>query len=301
MPESTRRDFLALLAAATSACSNPETSQPPATEAPEVLVGAHPWVYAATRPNHDIYGILDQIFPDMAGAGMAFIELMHTALEPDDAVARIGELSAKHNLLVIGTSYSASMWNREEHTQILDHAGRMIERLHALGARTIGTSVGNARRLKTEEELDAQADILRRIIDQAQASGIVVNLHNHTYEVDNNEHDLNGTLARIPDAKLGPDLDWLIGAGVDPVDFIRRHGQRLVYAHLRDRKADGIWSEAMGEGATDYAAIAAALRDVSFSGDLAIELAHPRDFTPTRPLRESLRISGDYVRQVMNY
>ncbi len=267
----------------------------------DVPVGAHPWVYAATRENYDIYGILDKIFADMKYAGMSFLELMHTALEPDDAVDRIGALSAKHSLPVIGTSYGANMWKRDEHGEILEYAHRMIERLNALGARTIGTSVGNARRPKTEAELDAQAEILRKIIARASAKGIVVNLHNHIYEVENNEHDLAGTLTRIPEAKLGPDLDWLVGAGVNPVDFIRRHGHRMVYAHLRDRKADGVWSEAMGEGSTGYAAIAAALRNAKFSGDLAIELAHPRGFTPTRPLRESLKMSRDYVRRVMNY
>lgn len=264
-------------------------------------MGAHPWVYAATRPNNDIYGILDQIFEDMSYAGMDFIELMNTALEPDDAVERIGELATRHNLPVIGTSYGADMWKRDEHGRILDYAGRMIERLGQLGARVIGTSVGNARRPKTEEELDAQADILREIITLCETSGIVVNLHNHTYEVANNEHDLKGTLARVPGARLGPDLDWLVGAGVDPVDFINRHGDRIVYAHLRDRKTDGVWSEAMGEGSIDYAAVATALRQHNFVGDLAIELAHPRDFQITRPLRESLKMSRQCVETVMSY
>lgn len=294
MPERTRREFLGVVGVlASSACS---TGVPP-----EVLVGAHPWVYAAPRPNHDIYGILSRIFEDMSYAGMDFIELMHTALEPDDAVERIGELVAKHNLPVIGTSYGANMWKREEHHQILDYADRMIERLHKLGARTIGASVGNARHPKTEEELDAQAELLRQIIKRGEASGIVLNLHNHIYEVAGNEHDLRGTLARIPDVKLGPDIDWLVGAGVDPVDFINRYGDRIVYAHLRDRKSDGVWSEAMGEGSIDYAAVAGALRKFNFSGDLAIELAHPRDFQLSRPLRDSLRMSREYVREAMGY
>jgi sugar phosphate isomerase/epimerase len=273
---------------------------PPET-ARKTRVGGHPWVYAATRPKNDIYGILDQIFPDMAAAGLDFIELMHTALEPAEAVDRIGDLSARHNLPVIGTSWSAEMWKRAEHERIYEYADRMIGRLSKLGATVIGASVGNAGHVKTEEELDAQAEILRRVTFRAAAYGITLNLHNHTYEVENGEHDLKGTLARAPDAKLGPDLDWLVGAGVDPVGFIRRHGERIVYAHLRDRKSDGVWSEAMGEGSIDYKAIAAALREAGFAGDLAIELAHPKGFQPTRPLRESLRMSREYVRRTMGY
>ena len=130
---------------------------------------------------------------------------------------------------------------------------------------------------------------------------VVLNLHNHIYEVRDDEYDLKGTLARVPGVKLGPDLDWLKGAGVDPVDFIRRYGNRIVYAHLRDRKADGVWSEAMGEGVTDYAAIGRALREMKFDGDVAIELAHPRGFQPTRPLRESLKMSREYVRKTVGW
>lgn len=287
----TRRTFLSGVAAIWRAQA--------ASEA--VRVGAHPWVYAATRPNYDIYGILDQIFADLAWAGMDFIELMHTALEPDGAVSRIGELADKHQLPVIGTSYGADFWRRDQHGPILDYAGRMVERLAQLGARLIGVSVGNARRPKTAEELDAQAELLGRLMKLCEPRGITINLHNHIYEVENGEHDLKGTLARLPGVRLGPDIDWLVGAGIDPVDFIRRHGNRIIYAHLRDRKRDGVWAEAMGEGDIDYGAVARALREARFSGRLAIELAHPRDFRPTRPLRESFKMSRRYVREVMGY
>ena len=129
----------------------------------------------------------------------------------------------------------------------------------------------------------------------------MLNLHNHTYEVQDGEHDLNGTLARIPDVKLGPDLNWLLRAGVDPVDFIRRHAERIVFLHLRDQKADGRWPEAMGEGDMDYVAIGRALREIGFSGDAVVELAHEADFELTRPLRESLKISREFVRETLGY
>ena len=226
---------------------------------------------------------------------------MHTALAPDDAVSRIAALSRKHRLPVLGTSYSANMWRPEERNAILDEAELLVGRLAKLGGRTLGVSVGNAGKPKTPEQLDAQAEALRRIIPLCQAHKVVLNLHNHTYEVTNNEHDLKGTLERIPEVKLGPDIDWLVKAGVEPLDFIRRHGERIVFAHLRDQKADGVWSEAMGEGSLDYRAVARALREVGFAGDLAIELAHPSGFQPPRPLRESLKMSREYVRRVMGY
>jgi len=266
------------------------------------VVAGHPWVYAATQPRYDIYPILDRIFADMSWAGIEAIELMSTALEPNDAVQRIRDLSAKYKLPVIGMSHEGAMYDRTQHAAIIEKAERLIGRLAQVGGRTLGTSVGDpGSRKKTPEELSAQADVVKKLMDICAKNKVVLNLHNHIYEVRDDEYDLKGTLARVPGVKLGPDLDWLKGAGIDPVDFIHRHGDRIVYAHLRDRKADGVWSEAMGEGTTDYAAIGRAFREVHFEGDVAIELAHPRGFQPTRPLRESLKMSREYVRKTMGW
>lgn len=230
---------------------------------------------------------------------------MHTALRPDDAEARIRKLSKKHHLPVIGASFGGNMWDRKQHEEVLKDAQLIIPRLARLGGRTLGTSVGavkwGSKARKTPEQFDAQAELLGKIIAICQDNGVVLNLHNHTYEVENELHDLNGTLARIPDVKLGPDLNWLIRGGVDPVTFIREFGSRIVFLHLRDQKADGKWSEAMGEGCTDFAAIAKALREVKFSGTAVIELAHERDSQPTRPLRETLKRSREFVRKVFGW
>lgn len=282
-------------------CSGGAALAVPAAAKRKITVAAHPWVWAATQPRNDIYPILDQIFADMSYAGMEAIELMHTALAPDGAVDRIRALSRRHRLPVLGTSYSANLWKREEHARIREEAKLLIGRLAAVGGRTLGISVGDARRPKTPEEFDAQADMLRQLMELCAAHKVAPNLHNHIYEVAHGEYDLRNTLQRVPEARLGPDLDWLVGAGVNPLDFIRTYGNRIVFAHLRDRKASGVWSEAMGEGNLDYAAFGRALREVGFAGDVAIELAHPAGFKPTRPLRESLRMSREYVRRQMGW
>ncbi len=270
-------------------------------EPKKVIVGAHPWVYAATQPKYDIYPILDQIFADMSYAGLDGIELMHTALQPPDAFERIRELSKKHALPVIGTSFGGEMWDRAQHEAIFEDARLVVTNLAALGGRTLGVSVGKAAQPKTPAQLDAQAELLRGLIALCRRHGVVLNLHNHTYEVEDGLHDLKGTLARIPDVKLGPDLNWLLRGGVDPVKFIETYGGQIVFLHLRDQKTDGRWSEAMGEGNMDYAAIGKALQKANFSGDAVIELAHEGNFKPTRPLRESLKMSRAYVRQTLGF
>jgi sugar phosphate isomerase/epimerase len=300
-----RRKFLVstatLLVAAEAPHALASDPSPPKPTPKRIVVGAHPWVYAAPLPNYDITPVLPAIFEDMSYAGLDGIELMHNALRPKDAVERISELFGKHRLAVIGMSFSGTMWDRSQQQAVMDDAELIIPRLAKLGGRTMGTSVESPGRRKTDAELDAQAELLRKLADLCRRHGVVLNLHNHTYEVNDNMYDLKGTLTRIPDAKLGPDLNWLVRGGVDPVWFIREYGRQIVFLHLRDQKKDGRWSEALGEGNMDYAAISRALDEIKFQGDAIIELAHERDFTPTRPLRESLQMSREFVRKTLGY
>jgi sugar phosphate isomerase/epimerase len=272
-----------------------------AAPARTVRVGAHLWVYAAKQPGYDPTPVLEQVFTELGRASLDGIELMHSALLHDDSVARVNELSKRNRLSIIGTSWSGNLWDATRVEADVEQVRTVVDRLAKVRGRTLGISVGDARRKKTDDEFDTQAAALRRIMKICADHGVVPNLHNHIYEVRDGEHDLNGTLARIPGIKLGPDLGWLFRAKVDPVDFIRRRGRQMVFTHLRNELASGKWPEDLTEGVIDYAAIGQALRDVQFSGDLMIELAHERDFQPTRSLGESVRISRDYVRQVMKF
>lgn len=85
-------------------------------------------------------------------------------LRRDDAVARIRSLIDKYHLPVSGTSYGGDLWDRNAHPSIQMDVELVIRRLHQLGRRTMGISVGNAGHVKTPAELDARADILEKIM-----------------------------------------------------------------------------------------------------------------------------------------
>ena len=78
-------------------------------------------------------------------------------------------------------------------------------------------------------------------------------------------------------------------------------GNKQFSCTLIDQNANGTWSEAMGEGDMDYVAIGRALRAAGFSGDAVIELAHEGNFKPTRPLRDSLKMSRAHVKKTMGF
>ncbi len=266
----------------------------------QVPLYAHLWVYASRYPpDWDCTPILDDVFSDLKYAGLQGVELMEILLRHNDAVARLTDLIQKHALPVTGTSYYGDMWDRNQQQKISEDIELVVERLHLVGGAMLGITVGDAKHIKTEEELDAQAGLLKKIIKTCNKFNVEPNLHNHTFEVTNNLHDLKGTLARIPNIKLGPDLNWLIRGGVDPVWFIKTYGHQMVYMHIRDQKANGKWTEAVGEGVTDFPAIAKALQERNYKGKAAIELAF--DEPPVNSVREDWKKSGEYVRKVFGW
>lgn len=280
----------------TSTCSSSYTNIP---------VNAHLWVYASKfPPDWDATPILKTIFSDLSYAGIEGLELMESVLRHGDAVERINALIEKYNLPISGSSYGVgfNMWDASQHQKIMEDINVVVPRLAQVGGKTFGISVGSKKdALKTEAELDAQADILKKIRTICEDNGIEANLHNHTYEVENDMHDLKGTLKRIPDFKLGPDLNWLIRGNVDPVEFINTYGNQIVYLHIRDQYKDGTWSEYVGQGDTNFEPIAAALKAQNFSGQAAVELAFPNDFTPENELKEDWKMSREFVKKTFGW
>src|SRR5664279_375041 len=266
----------------------------------KITVGAHVWVYAASMPGYDVSPILGQIFSDMAYAGFDGVETMEHPLRSAVYTKQIKELIDQYKIKLIGSSYGADMWNKDKQNQIYEDVDLIFTNMATLGARTFGISVGEpAGRKKTENEFDNQAELLKKIVALGEKKGIVPNLHNHTAEVENNMYDLRGTLKRIPDMKLGPDLNWLLRAGINPVDFLKQYKKQIVFMHLRDQLANGKWPESMGEGNVNFKEIGDVLREIHFEGDATIELAHENGFVRTRPLKESLKMSRDFMRKTM--
>ncbi len=266
----------------------------------KVLVSGHLWVYANKYPpDWDCTPILDTVWSDFKYAGMSGVEVMEPILRHPDAEQRFTDLIGKYGVPLTGSSYYADIWLKDKKQEILDDVNLVVGKLGKLGASTFGITVGDAHHVKTEDELDAKADLLKEIFKVCATNKIQPNLHNHTFEVNNSMHDLKGTLARIPDANLGPDLNWLIRGGVDPVWFIKTYGHQMVYMHIRDQYADGKWTEYLGQGVTDFPAIAQALKDVNFKGRAAIELAF--DNPPVNPVKDDWKTSREYVGKVFGW
>ncbi len=145
---------------------------------------AHLWVYASRYPpDWDCTPIMDEVFSDLKYAGLQGVEVMEVHLRHKDAVSRFKELIQKYSLPVTGASYYGNMWNKAEHPQIMDDLELVLQQLHLVGGTMLGITVGDAGHIKTEAELDAQADLLSKAMPLCKKYSIAPNLHNHTFEV----------------------------------------------------------------------------------------------------------------------
>lgn len=121
------------------------------------------------------------------------------------------------------------------------------------------------------------------------AEGVMPCLHPHVGSAIEIESEIEAVLAAIPASQLlaGPDIGHLCWAGIDPLQFIRRHRDRIGAAHFKDmHKAvaadgaaqgfnyretawSGLWT-APGNGDLDCAQVLAALD--GFSGWIVAEI-----------------------------
>lgn len=137
--------------------------------------------------------------------------------------------------------------------------------------------------------------------------GVTACLHQHVGTWIETEDEYEWVLARLdPDRiALGPDSGHLAWAGADPVELVRRHGDRVRAAHVKDIRFDvaratrgtdatykqvvaqGLWAEP-GLGDLDLDRFLAALPD-DFAGWIVVEVDSPSLPTPEESVAASAR------------
>ena len=147
-------------------------------------------------------------------------------------------------------------------------------------------------------ESDKMMDLLEKYCIEYDLKAAV---HNHGPDNAYLYPTAEASLARIGnrDKRLGVCLD--VGherrAGLDPVEFIRKHGDRIVEIHLKNIKIDPVVNLAKEgpRGELDIPGILQALADVSYGGYCLVE--YEKDFGVNEvPLAESF----GYYRGVMD-
>ena len=164
----------------------------------------------------------------------------------------------------------------------------------------------------SRSEWDALAERVRRAADVARSCGLQPLFHPHAGTWVETRVEIEELLQRVPLAELK--LVWDVGhalyGGVDPIDVVRSHPERIAYIHLKDVDGrvldelrhqclgfdDGIRKRVfteLGRGVLDVPELLAALDDIGYSGWLMVE----QDSSWLAPV-ESARASREYLRSL---
>lgn len=257
-------------------------------------------VYEADRPNPPFGEVLDQI----AAAGYEGTELGPYGYLPTDPTVLAQELASRG--LSLGSSFVPLPLEDPLHRE------RYVEKALAVG-RLLGTQ-GVTELIVADDEDGERARLAGRVPADGSASwspaawreaaatlhaiaralrdalGMRVVVHHHAGTFVETPAEIDRLLAETDPDLVGILLDTghAVYGGADPLDLVRRHGDRVRYVHLKDaRKAelsrvhalevpmDEAWRRGvfcpLGEGVVDFPRLVEALRACGYAGWLIVE------------------------------
>lgn len=162
-----------------------------------------------------------------------------------------------------------------------------------------------ARKDLTAAEWDYMISNIKRIVDYATSKlNIKVVFHPHAETHVETEEEIERLLADT-DINLCFDTGHHVYSGGDPITFLKKHGKRIEYLHLKDcnkdirqRMKENNWAFAQGvqsgvmcdpeSGAVDFVQLTKTLDEINFIGDAVVE----QDMYPApegRPLKIATR------------
>jgi inosose dehydratase len=214
----------------------------------------------------------DRVFAEMASLGLTATELGPIGYLPFEPAA-IREALDQHGLRLIGGFVPLVL-----HTEDLRHARESADRIARVLAGA-GAEVFVAAAVADDDWSppvgldDAAWSRLARHLGEIERlvadHGLTLALHPHVGTQVESDEDVERMLA-ISDAGWCFDSGHLLIGGTDPTDFVRRHGDRIVHAHLKDVDA-GIAAQLRPGGLTLVEATRAGLFRPLGKGDARID------------------------------
>lgn len=227
--------------------------------------------------------------------------------------------------------FSAPFWREDLRKRIVDDARKAAAFVRELGCTDMYVAAGgeytarSGRRRQqvaahvgsddglTDAEFRVFVETLNAVGEASLKEGVRSCFHSHVGTVIETAAEMQRLLDETaPDLVfLGPDTGHLAWAGIDVVDFCRRHLDRIKTMHLKDIDAavrargsasgwdydrfaqSGVFVE-LGEGCVDFPTVIQLLREVDFRGWLIVET----DVTRKPSAFASATVSRQYLRQL---
>ena len=144
-----------------------------------------------------------------------------------------------------------------------------IEFLKAIGVKYWGVPCVDKSNFIPYEPLRALTQGFNTLGTYLKRFGMELCYHNHDFELElyEGKSHLDRAFDTFDRCLVSPEFDvcWLHRGGVDPVDYIRKHGNYSKIIHLQDYKLENgsMIFTPLGEGVVDFPAIVNAIKDSS--------------------------------------
>lgn len=269
----------------------------------------------------------ETVLRECAEAGYKGIELGPIGYMPEDP-ARLADSLAEHELELIGGVVFRPFHDPAAWDDVLDGAIRTCRSLQAHGARHLvlidsisprraaTAGRGDEAEQMSADEWRAYADRFRTIARMgAEEYGLIPELHPHAGGFMDFEPEVERLLEEIDPSimKICIDTGHCTYAGFDPVEFMKRHMDRITYVHFKTTNA-GVKRHAIAErmdfydacgqgifcnlsdGEVDFTAVRQLLLENGYDGWCTVEQDCDPMLDPD-PLGDA-RANRDYLRSI---
>jgi len=199
--------------------------------------------------------------------------------------------------------------------KVIDDHLRLIRFIKKLGCEHLKINLGPRRPAgTTDEDLKHMAAALGEIGRRSADEGIKFAVHAHMWSQFENRREIDYVMEHTNPRQVYFVLDTghITMAGIDPVELTRALGHRIVEFHMKDTKPENRGGAKtrlerpdmmkdppffpLGHGGVDFPAIKSHLDKIGWQGWLTVEL----DSSPSRPPKESARMSREYLEKTLN-
>jgi sugar phosphate isomerase/epimerase len=229
---------------------------------------------------------------------------------PDDLKKKMDEIGVHFVTISNGGPLEMAFEDPARRQKLLDDHMRLVRFIKLLGCDHLKVNThGRRPDGTTGEDLKQMAITLNELGKRIVAEGLAFAVHPHMWTQLENRREID-TIAETTDPRYVHfvlDTGHITIAGMDPVELARVYSSRIIEFHLKDvapenrggarqrrerndAMKDPIFFE-LGKGGVDFPGLKAVLDKAGWRGWLTVEL----DSSPSRPPKESARISREYI------
>lgn len=219
-------------------------------------------------------GRLDHIAVVAAEAGFPALEPEAWMLGGYRDPARLEELLDEHGLGLAAVAL-AQPWREDDETadERLEADAVISLLVRFPGARLVLVQLPGADRSNLARRQACAISCINAVARRALRAGVPPTVHPNSPpgSLFRTRDDYEILLDRLdPEIGFTPDVGHVAAGGMDPLELVRSHRERVDHVHLKDLDSEGRWA-ATGKGVLDFPGIVSLLVDTGYRGWLVFE------------------------------